>query len=195
MKRPRTTTLAAWGAAGSAAVLLGAGAISAGAATTVPSTTAAPAAGSSASESGTPKGPDHERKGGLRHALHGEFVTGTTGAYVTRVLQQGTVSAVSPTSISVASEDGFTQTYAVVAGTLVRVDGAAATISDITVGEKVHLGGTKAGDAVTAERIGAGDPPAREGKGDHDGPRRGDAPADAPAGAGTSTPSGSPTAS
>ena len=191
MKRPRTTTLAAWGAAGSAAVLLGAGAISAGAATTAPSAT--PGASSPAAGTGAPA--HHDRKGGLRHALHGEFVTGTTGAYVTRVVQRGTVSAVSPTSITVASEDGFSQTYALVAGTLVRVDGATATISQVTVGEKVHLEGTKAGDTVTAERIGAGDRPAREGKGDHDGPRRGDAPADSPAGADTSAPSSSPTAS
>jgi hypothetical protein len=45
-------------------------------------------------------------------ALHGQFVVTTPQGFTTVLTQNGTVTAVSPTSITVRSRDGFSQTYA-----------------------------------------------------------------------------------
>jgi hypothetical protein len=45
-------------------------------------------------------------------SLHGEFVVpDRAGGYTTELTQTGTVTAISPTSITVRSEDGYSQTY------------------------------------------------------------------------------------
>ena len=45
--------------------------------------------------------------------LHGEFVVSDgSGGYATMLTQNGTVTAISATSITVRSDDGYTQTYA-----------------------------------------------------------------------------------
>jgi hypothetical protein len=47
-------------------------------------------------------------------SLHGEFVVADdTGGYRTELTQTGTVTATAPTSITVRSEDGFSQTYVI----------------------------------------------------------------------------------
>jgi hypothetical protein len=46
-------------------------------------------------------------------SLHGEFVVPGVGGYTTVLTQTGTVTAVSPTSITVRSDDGYTQRYVV----------------------------------------------------------------------------------
>ena len=47
-------------------------------------------------------------------SLHGEFVVPDgAGGYTTVVTQTGAVTAISPTSITVRSEDGFSQTYVI----------------------------------------------------------------------------------
>jgi hypothetical protein len=47
-------------------------------------------------------------------ALHGEFVTPDgSGGYTTVLTQSGTVTAISPTAVTVRSDDGYTQTYVV----------------------------------------------------------------------------------
>ncbi len=52
--------------------------------------------------------------GALSSALHGQFVVaGTSGSTTTEQIQTGTVTAVSATSLSVKSTDGFTGTYVV----------------------------------------------------------------------------------
>jgi hypothetical protein len=46
--------------------------------------------------------------------LHGEFVVADgAGGYTAVLTQTGTVSAVSPTSVTVRSEDGYSQTYVI----------------------------------------------------------------------------------
>jgi hypothetical protein len=102
------------------------------------------------------------------------------GTFETVLVQQGTVDAVSETSVTVKSEDGFTQTYAVNGDTrIIKVpapaaDGTAAkgddgkrlkpseaTIKDIATGDSVRVAGVKNGSDVTARRIveGAGPGP------------------------------------
>ena len=47
-------------------------------------------------------------------SLHGEFVVPDgAGGYTTVLTQTGTVTAISPTSITVRSEDGYSQTYVI----------------------------------------------------------------------------------
>lgn len=113
--------------------------------------------------------------------LHSESVVKKAdGTFETELSQHGTVEAVNETSVTVKSEDGFTQTYVVDASTkIVQVPARAAdgapptgddgkrlkpsdgTIADITTGDVVRVSGVKSGDSVTAGRIveGAGDGP------------------------------------
>ena len=108
------------------------------------------------------------------------MVKNADGTFATEVRQRGTVEAVSDTSISVRSEDGYSQAYTIDASTritqvtappaedaeakddggkwLKRADG---TIADITTGSEVRISGVKDGETVTAQRIveGAGGGP------------------------------------
>jgi len=134
----------------------------------------------SASESapGKDKKPDKAQR--PQH-LHSESVVKKAdGTFETELSQHGTVEAVSETSVTVKSEDGFTQSYTVNADTKVikfpapAADGSAAkgedgkrlkpseaTIGEIATGESVRVSGVKNGDSVIAERIveGAGTGP------------------------------------
>ncbi|WP_461174401.1 hypothetical protein M1D93_06870 [Arthrobacter sp. Z1-9] len=103
--------------------------------------------------------------------LHGESVVKKAdGTFATELGQHGTVEAVSGTSITVKSEDGYSQAYTVTAETKIAqvpaadstpgtADGgkrpkpAAGSIADIATGEVVRISGVKNGDQVTAERI------------------------------------------
>jgi hypothetical protein len=91
------------------------------------------------------------RGGGLRFGggvLHGEFVTDKPGGgYQTVQIQNGVATAVSATSITVKSTDGFTRTYAVTKDTLVNAgrDG----ITTIAVNDKVDLKALGAGTSAT----------------------------------------------
>lgn len=100
------------------------------------------------------------------------IVKDADGTFHTILAQRGTVEAVSTTSITVKSEDGFSQSYAVDADTKVitapgtgddgsRQRPSAGTIKDILAGEVVRISGVKDGDQATAERVveGAGDVP------------------------------------
>ena len=64
--------------------------------------------------------------GQLGRVQHGELtVTGSDGKAVVMTVQRGTVTAASASSVTVRSDDGYTQTYAVNSST--RVRGATAT--------------------------------------------------------------------
>lgn len=60
------------------------------------------------------------RRGRLQRLEHGQLTLQAPKGERTVDLQRGTVDAVSPTSITVVSPDGFTQTYTVAAKTRVR---------------------------------------------------------------------------
>jgi hypothetical protein len=113
--------------------------------------------------------------------LHSESVVKKAdGTFETQLTQQGTVDSVSPTSVTVKSEDGFTRSYAVNAETKIteiparaadgspakgddgkRLKPTAGTIADIAAGDAVRISGVKDGDQATAARIieGAADGP------------------------------------
>ncbi len=132
---------------------------------------------------GQDKAPGHTKpdKAQRPQHLHGESVAKKAdGTFHTEVTQRGTVESVSDTSITVRSEDGYSQAYTIDASTritqvtappaedaeakddggkwLKRADG---TIADIATGDDVRISGVKDGDTVTAERIvvGAGGGP------------------------------------
>lgn len=71
--------------------------------------------------------------------LHGQFVVSDPSGFTTVLTQTGTVTAASPTSITVRSEDNFTLTYATA--------GAPGT-STVVVDDVVSLRARQRGDAV-----------------------------------------------
>jgi hypothetical protein len=96
----------------------------------------------------------------LRAALHGDFVVpDANGGYVTERLQTGDVTAVSATSISLTSKDGYQQVY--------TIDGSTQKTSDPKTGESVTVvakitGNTAAATSITsatADFGGQGQPP------------------------------------
>ena len=77
-------------------------------------------------------------KFGMGQGIHGEFTRkARDGSYQTIATQVGDVTAVSSTSVTVKSEDGFTRTYAVDDNTLVNAgnDG----IADVKTGDDVAI--------------------------------------------------------
>ncbi|BAS13262.1 hypothetical protein AHiyo8_15650 [Arthrobacter sp. Hiyo8] len=106
--------------------------------------------------------------------IHGEFtVKNKDGSYTTLVSQRGTVQSVSDSSISVKSDDGFTQSYAITSSTTIVKLPASGTgtqgrrpspqtikATDLKTGDSVAVSGTKSGTTVTATRIIGGTLPA-----------------------------------
>jgi hypothetical protein len=88
----------------------------------------------------------------LQRALHGEVVLGGKKHRVVD-FQRGEVTAVSSSSITVKSTDGFTATYVVDAKTKVRQAKQQAAIGDVKTGDKVRVVATKDGSTLTANRI------------------------------------------
>jgi hypothetical protein len=92
--------------------------------------------------------------GDLRGALHGELVVPQEDGTGTRTItvQSGTVTAVSPTSLSVRSSDGFDATYVVSSST--QLAGDTGGISAVKKDHQVTVVATKSGSTLTAIRVG-----------------------------------------
>lgn len=85
-------------------------------------------------------------------ALHGEFVTkDADGDFRTVAVQRGEVTAVSATSITVRSEDGYSRTYAVTDDT--TVVSANDGIGDVREGDAVHVSAEVTDGNATAVRV------------------------------------------
>jgi hypothetical protein len=81
-------------------------------------------------------------------SLHGEFVVPDgSGGYSTVLTQTGTITAVSPTSITVRSEDGYSQTY-VIPNTAGNAD------PPFAVDDHVVLRAARNGQTATVTNIG-----------------------------------------
>jgi hypothetical protein len=126
---------------------------------TPPSPSAAPAPTPDDQDVRPFKGRGHQfgkRFGGplrkLGSVLHGEFVVpGSDGTFQTVHVQRGNVTAVSATSITVKSEDGFTKSYTVNPETLVNA--ARDGISTVAVNDVVQVHATGTGASPTAASI------------------------------------------
>jgi len=155
---------------GTALVAVVAGAGIAFAATSGPSYSSSSAAGSagslSATSSAAPQTPRTRcvrvvtprragalcRRSGLSRALHGTLVLPRSGGgTVTVEIQNGKVTSVSQSSITLKSTDDFVRTYAVTASTIVAAqrDG----IGSVKVGDQVWVTATASGGTVTAIRV------------------------------------------
>lgn len=76
--------------------------------------------------------------GGMMGALHGSYVVSDgNGTYTTELTQTGTVSAVSSSSITVKSADGYSKTYAVTSTT--SVDNGSDQIGSVATGHTVRV--------------------------------------------------------
>lgn len=138
-----------------------------------PTSTASPATPSPGATSPATPSPGKARpfpvlpRGIAGPGIHGEFtVKNKDGSYTTLVSQRGTVQSVSDSSISVKSDDGFTQSYAITSSTTIARFPAAGTgtqgrrpslqtikATDLKAGDTVAVSGTKSGTAVTATHI------------------------------------------
>ena len=85
------------------------------------------------------------------HMLHSEgVIEQADGTYITVRMQQGEVTAVSATSITVKSADGYTSTYVINGDTELERDRAEGAPQ---VGDTVHVRATVSGSAATADDI------------------------------------------
>ena len=83
-----------------------------------------------------------------QQSVHGEFVVANgAGGYTTEMTQTGTVTAVSATSITVRSEDGYSQTYAV-------PNTAGSPRAPFAVDDQVVVRATRNGETATVTNIG-----------------------------------------
>lgn len=118
-------------------------------------TSGAPAAATVASaQSGRADHPLLHRDGRLlRRVAHGQIVVKGKDGFVTHDLIVGTVTAVSPNSITVKADDGTSETYVVNGGTKVRVLGTGtSSIDKIATGDRVGVAGTGT-STLTAKHV------------------------------------------
>ena len=114
--------------------------------------TATPAPGGKAFKRGPGRLRDRGHLLGMGGALHGSFVVPDgSGGYRTVVMQLGAATKVSDTSITVRSDDGFEQTYAITADTAVGADRQG--VNGIAKGSDVAVMGERKGSGVTALHV------------------------------------------
>mgnify|MGYP001556035553 FL=1 len=102
--------------------------------------------------------------GGPGKLLHGSMtIEKKDGTVETYASQVGKATAVSATSITVLSDDKFSATYVIDDSTHIVKSGAEAAAGDVATGDTVRVRGEDAGDAVTADVIFDGKPPAGAG--------------------------------
>jgi len=88
--------------------------------------------------------------GGVMDALHGTFtVSDGNGGYKTAVMQTGAVTAVTDTSLTAKSTDGYTKVYTLDTATTFG-DG---TKADVKTGDTVTVVATPNGDSATANSV------------------------------------------
>ena len=89
---------------------------------------------------------------GMFGALHGQFVMAKPGGgYQTVDVQNGQVTAVSSTSITLKSSDGFTHSYTISGSTI--VDAQRDGIGSVKVGNQASVMATVSGSTATAASI------------------------------------------
>jgi hypothetical protein len=153
LKATKTTLIA--GTAAVALIGIGGGVAFATSGSSTPNTTltasTTPTTGSSTPATGSGK---HKHHGLLDRAEHGQVTVRTkTGTEVIDV-QRGLVTAVSPTSITVKSKDGFSATYVVNSATKVSKTGKQSAIGSVASGDNVAIAAIHSGNTDTAKRIG-----------------------------------------
>ncbi len=155
LKATKTTMIA--GAAVVALIGIGGGVAFAtsGSASPTPTTLTAATTSTGPARSTTSTGSTaHKHRGLLARTEHGQVTVRTKTGTEVIDLQRGQVSAVSPTSITVRSQDGFSATYVVDNTTKVRKTGQRSTIGSVADGDNVVIAAVHSGNTDTAKRIG-----------------------------------------
>jgi hypothetical protein len=115
--------------------------------------TAAPATAATASAAAASPAAHTFRERRNARAIHGEFVVRTADGYRTVDVQRGRVTAVSGSSLTVRSDDGFTGSYSVTGDTVVHHGKEKVDISTVKVGDKVRVVARVDGGTHTALRV------------------------------------------
>ena len=111
-----------------------------------------------ASPPAQPTGNDREAGGQAAHrrliarAIHGE-ATLAGGKHKVVVFQRGTVEAVTGTSMTVKSPDGYRATYVLKPETKVRQGKQSGRLTDLTADDRVRVVAIKDGSTLTAKRV------------------------------------------
>ena len=113
----------------------------------------APAADPAPSASTHALRPGKLRRELAHKVLHGEVVVQTKNGDKTVDVQRGTVTAVTDTSVTVKSSDGFTWTWAFGDPLRVVQHGQKADKSAVKTGAEIGIAGAKNGSTVTANLI------------------------------------------
>ena len=100
-----------------------------------------------------PLRPGKLRRELARHVLHGEVVVQTKDGDKTIDVQRGTVTAVTDTTVTVKSTDGFTSTWTFGDPLRVVQHGQKIDKSAVKTGEEIGIAGAKNGSTVTANLI------------------------------------------
>lgn len=119
--------------------------------------------GGASTAPGTPtaKAPAHHRRSLLNRAEHGQVTVHTKTGDETVDIQRGQVIAVTGTTVTVRSQDGFTATYTLGSASKVRAKGTPSTMANVHDGDHVNVLATQNGTTLTIRRL--GDPgPARK---------------------------------
>ena len=174
MSRTRTITLTVGSLAAGAILATGITGLAMAADSTPGPTSPTGTSPAAAAVPGTPGDPHAGRQHlpGMRggpggQALHGELVVKAADGTISTVRTiNGTVTAVSSSSITVKADDGYSSTFSVAATTEVRVgapdftqgraDPSAVStdaITDVTVGDVAHVDGTVTGSTATATEV------------------------------------------
>jgi hypothetical protein len=154
LKATKTTVIA--GAAVVALIGIGGGVAFAasGSGSSTPTSTLT-AATTPVSGTNTPTdGPSKRHRGLLVRAEHGQVTVRTKTGTEVIDLQRGLVTAVSPTSITVKSQDGFSATYVVDSATKVRKTAQQSAIGNVANGDNVVIAAAHSNNTDTAKRIG-----------------------------------------
>lgn len=125
--------------------------------------TSAPPPPSAAPSTSAPKAPAKKARHPLaRRAEHGEVVLHGKAGDRTVDVQRGVVTAASPTSVTVRSTDGFTQTYAFTPISKVHKQKAKSQPSAVAVNDRVGVVAAKGAQGLTVTGLrDAGPAPAK----------------------------------
>lgn len=115
--------------------------------------TAAPSTTATAPTSTTTPAKAHKARSLWSRAEHGEVTVRTKNGDQVIDAQRGQVTAVSPTSVTVRSTDGFTATYTVDSTSKVRANKQTSTIANVHDGDRVGLTALSSGGKATVRGL------------------------------------------
>lgn len=103
---------------------------------------------------GLPGGPLGGELGLFRgHVLHGQATVQTPDGTEVDSMQDGSITSLAGSTVTVRSTDGFTRSYTVDKDTRIVLDGEDGALSSLKRGDKVHVMAVQDGDAWDARAL------------------------------------------